>query len=45
MIPKVKADEGIAHRDAMTRVGELWTKLSDADKKKYEDMNAADKKR
>ena len=45
MVPKVKAEEGISHREAMSRAGELWGKLSDADKKKYDEMNAADKKR
>ena len=34
-VPKIKADEGIPHKDAMGRAGALWKELSDEQKKKF----------
>ena len=39
MVPKLKADRGISHRDAMKACGELWGKLTDNEKKKYDDLH------
>lgn len=32
IIPKIKADEGVSHKDAMSRAGEMWGKMTDAEK-------------
>lgn len=32
MVPKIKKDEGLAHKDAMSRAGELWGKLTEEEK-------------
>lgn len=45
MVPKLKQDEGIAHKAAMSRAGVLWGQMSAADKKPYEDLNAKDAQR
>jgi hypothetical protein len=45
MIPKLKSEEGIAHKDAMIKTGKLWGELSDDEKKKYNDMHDEDQKR
>lgn len=45
MVPKVKADEGVDHRTAMSRVGELWGQAKDEDKKKFNDLHDKDVKR
>ncbi len=44
-VPKIKADEGVDHRTAMKRAGEIWGGLSADAKKKYEDMHDKDLKR
>ena len=41
IIPKIKAEDGVDHRTAMSRAGERWNKMSDDQKKKYEDMKDA----
>ncbi len=45
MIPKIKADEGLSHRDAMGKAGKLWNELSEEKKAPYNKMNEDDKKR
>jgi hypothetical protein len=35
MVPKVKAEEGVQHKDAMKRCGEIWATYGDEEKKKY----------
>lgn len=45
MVPKIKADEGIPHKQAMSRAGEIWGQLSDDEKKKYTDLHDEDVKR
>lgn len=45
MIPKLKKDEGITHREAMSKAGELWHTLSEDVKAKYVKMNEDDIKR
>ncbi len=42
--PKAKAD-GVEGKDLMKECGERWAKVSEKDKKKYEDMAAKDKER
>ena len=44
-IPKLKAEEGIAHKDAMGKAGQIWNTLSDDKKQKYNDLHDADVKR
>lgn len=44
-VPKIKADEGVDHRTAMKRAGEIWAKMSDAEKKRYNELNERDQKR
>ena len=41
----MKADEGLTHREAMSKAGEMWHKMSEAEKKKYDEMHEQDKKR
>ena len=42
MVPKLKADEGLAHKAAMSRAGELWNKMSADEKKPYDDLHDKD---
>jgi hypothetical protein len=43
MVNKIKEKEKIEkHTDAMKRCGELWSKMSDKEKKKYTDMHDKD---
>jgi hypothetical protein len=44
-VPKIKKDEGLDHRAAMSRAGELWNTMKDEDKKKYNDLHDKDVKR
>ena len=32
IVPKLKAKEGISHKDAMSRAGEIWKKMADKEK-------------
>ena len=41
-IPKLKAEEGIAHKDAMGKAGQIWNTLTDDKKKKFNEMHDAD---
>jgi HMG (high mobility group) box len=41
-VPKIKASEGIAHKDAMAKVGKLWADLSDEAKKPFVKMHEED---
>lgn len=45
MVPKIKKDEGVDHKTAMSRAGAMWGKLSDAEKQKYDKMHEDDQKR
>ena len=45
MVPKIKKDEGCTHKEAMSRAGEIWGKLTPAEKVKYEKMHDEDVKR
>lgn len=45
MVPKIRKEKGIPHKDAMKACGELWGRIDDEEKKKYEDMNQKDKER
>jgi len=42
MVPKIKKDEGLAHKDAMSRAGELWHKMSEEEKKPYNKLHDQD---
>jgi hypothetical protein len=42
MVPKIKKDEGLAHKDAMSRAGELWGKLTEEEKKPYNKLHDQD---
>ena len=41
-IPKLKKDEGIAHKDAMGKAGALWNELSEESKKPFQKLHDAD---
>ena len=45
MIPKIKVDEGLSHKDAMSRSGQMWQQMSDDDKKPYNEKHEKDVKR
>lgn len=45
MVPKIKQDEGISHKAAMGRAGEIWRGYSESDKAKYDKMHDDDVKR
>jgi hypothetical protein len=45
MIPKLKAEEGIAHKDAMAAAGKRWGELTEEQKKPYEKKHEEDVKR
>jgi HMG (high mobility group) box len=34
-IPKLKAEQGVAHKDAMSKAGELWHTLTEEQKKPF----------
>lgn len=42
MVPKIKKDEGVDHKTAMSRAGAIWGTLSDADKQKYDKLHDED---
>lgn len=44
-IPKLKKDEGIAHKDAMAKAGALWNELSEEKKVPFNKMHDEDVKR
>ena len=44
-VPKLKADEGISHKDAMKRAGSIWGELTDEEKKPFNKMHDDDVKR
>lgn len=41
-IPKLKADEGLSHKDAMGKAGKLWNDLSEEAKKPYNKLHEED---
>jgi hypothetical protein len=45
MVPKIKADEGLSHKDAMSRAGEIWRSYNEDDKKPYTKLQEDDQKR
>jgi hypothetical protein len=42
MVPKLKAEKGIAHKDAMGEAGKLWNEMTDAQKEPYNKKHEAD---
>lgn len=44
-VPKLKQEEGIAHKDAMGKAGQIWNTLTEDKKKKFEELHEADVKR
>jgi hypothetical protein len=44
-VPKLKQDEGIAHKDAMGKAGQIWNTLTDDKKKKFDELHDADVQR
>ncbi len=38
-IPKLKAEEGIAHKDAMSAAGKRWNALTEEEKEPYNKMH------
>ncbi|CDW84813.1 UNKNOWN [Stylonychia lemnae] len=45
MVPKIKKDDGLSHKEAMSKAGELWGKLSADDKKPFDKLHDDDVKR
>ena len=45
MVPKIKKDEGISHKQAMSRAGEMWGQIDEAEKAKFNKMHDDDVKR
>ena len=41
-VPKLKKESGLDHRAAMSKAGELWNKLSDSERKKFDELHAKD---
>lgn len=41
-IPKLKASEGISHKEAMGKTGKMWNDLSEEAKKPYVKMHEED---
>ena len=44
-VPEIRKEEGIEHRAAMSRAGEIWGTMTDKEKEKYNKMHDADVKR
>lgn len=44
-IPKLKAEKGLTHREAMQTTGALWRELDEKGRAKYNALQEADKKR
>jgi hypothetical protein len=45
MTKQIKQDEGLAHRLAFAKAGEMWRKATDAEKKPFEEKHQADVRR
>ena len=45
MINKLKKEEGVAHKDAMAKAGELWNALTEEKKVPYNKLHEEDVKR
>lgn len=45
IIPKLKSEEGIAHKDAMAKAGKLWNELSEEKRGPYNKMHDKDVER
>jgi len=45
MVPKLKKEHGITHREAMTKAGEIWGGMSAEEKAPYDKMHQDDQKR
>jgi hypothetical protein len=41
-VPKIKKDEGISHRDAMSKCGAAWNQMSEKEKAPYEELHKKD---
>lgn len=39
-VPQLKKDKGISHKEAVSEAGAMWNTMSDAKKKKYNDLAA-----
>ena len=39
MVPKIKAEEGLDHREAMKKAGERWHDLTEEEKAPYEQLH------
>jgi hypothetical protein len=42
MVPKIKKDEGCTHKEAMSKAGEMWGKMTADEKKPYDKLHEAD---
>lgn len=42
---KIKEEEGLSHKEAFSKAGQIWGTLTEADKKRFDDLHAADVKR
>jgi hypothetical protein len=42
IIPKLKEEQKVAHRDAMSKAGEMWNTMSEEEKKPYEKKHQDD---
>jgi hypothetical protein len=45
IVPKLKSEEGLSHRDAMGKAGKLWQELSDKEKASYNKIHEEDVQR
>lgn len=45
MVPKIKAEQGIPHKEAMVKAAEIWKEMSEKEKKPYNDMHYQDVER
>lgn len=44
-IPKLKAEKGIAHKDAMGEAGKIWATMTDAEKEPFNKKHEKDVER
>jgi HMG (high mobility group) box len=45
MVPKLKKEQEITHREAMSKAGEIWHAMSADEKLPYDKMHQDDQKR
>ena len=41
-VPKLKADEGLSHKEAFAKAGRLWNELTEEQKKPYQKKHDED---